>query len=681
MERYKKLYIKLEEANIKGLGEKTIEKLNKIKVITVKDLLYNFPRGYEDRRNIKKISNVRVGEFVTLRGIILTGELIRTRNKKVIYKIKLRDESGIIEVSWFQMPYLKNKLIPGKEIYVIGEIKRDYYLKMVNPEYEYVSEKVKYKAEILPNYSLISGLSQKIMRKIIKNCIEKYKEYILELIPDEIINKYKLLNRDEAIALIHFPKNNKDIEMCKHRFAVEELLMLEFKILYGRYKLENENNRKYYLLDKKDKVKDFLKELNFDLTNAQKRVITDIYKEIKNGKIVNRLIQGDVGSGKTIVAIIMLLYMADNGYQGVFMAPTEILAEQHYLGMVDRLNEIGIRMEILTGSIKGKQKEEILNKIKYGLVDIVVGTHALIEDNVKFKKLGLIVIDEQHKFGVIQRKRLREKGVLANLIVMSATPIPRSLALSIYGDLDVSIIDELPPGRQAIRTKWIKNGNEIEQMYKFIKSKLSEGRQCYIVAPLIEESEKLNLQSAVELYEKLKNGYFKKNSVKILHGRMKRNEKEEIMREFVKNRIQILVSTTVIEVGVNVPNASIMVISNSERFGLAQLHQLRGRVGRGEHKSYCFLLSDTKNEISKTRLKIMEESTDGFKIAEEDLKLRKSGEIFGTKQSGISDLRFVDIVHDIKTIKLAREEAKKYLSESKGKINNKILKFEIEKNI
>lgn len=412
------------------------------------------------------------------------------------------------------------------------------------------------------------------------------------------------------------------------------------------------------------------------MTKAQKRVISEIYKELRNGKILNRLIQGDVGSGKTVVAMIMLLYIVENGYQGVIMAPTEILATQHYLSIVDEFANLDVRVEILTGSVKGKKREKLLSEIEKGLVDIVIGTHALIEDDVKFHKLGLVVIDEQHKFGVGQRRLLREKGNLANLIVMSATPIPRSLALTIYGDLDVSIIDELPAGRNPIKTKWIKNDLDLNKMYKFIDKKIEEGRQVYVVSPLIEESEKLNANSAQETFEKYKQ-IFQNRKVGIMHGKMKAQEKQKVMEEFKKGKLDILISTTVIEVGVNVPNASIMVIRSSERFGLSSLHQLRGRVGRGKYQSYCFLESNTDNELSSKRLEVMEMTTDGFKIAEEDLKLRNSGEILGTRQSGVSDMVLTDIVKNVKEIKLIRDYVMDYLEKNEGKLYNEYLKLDV----
>ncbi len=674
--KYEGFYEELEKVNIYGLGEKNIKRFKSMRMDTVFDLLYNLPRTYEDRTNIKKIRDLREGEYVLVRAKIFKAENIRTRTRKTMFRARVGDDTGFLDLVWFQMPYLKKVLEVGKEYIFIGKVKRAYTFQIVNAEYREISEDKKVDASILPVYPLVKGMNQNWMRKVMYRALEKYLVDLPENLPEEILKEYNLLGRKAALSAIHFPKSKRELEEAKRRLAVEELLVLEFGILSKRFKNEFEETKKYELEDKKTMVKNFLDELGFKLTKAQKRVVTEIYKELVGGKMVNRLIQGDVGSGKTIVAIILLLYMVENSYQGVIMAPTEILAVQHYLAVVDVLASLGVRVEILTGSVKGKKRDKLLAEIREGVVDILVGTHALIEDSVEFKNLGLIVIDEQHRFGVVQRKRLRDKGVLSNLIVMSATPIPRSLALSIYGDLDVSIIDELPPGRKPIKTKWIKNSMDKKMTYDFIGKKLSEGRQAYFVAPLIEESEALNAKSAVELHGEVCEK-FSGFDVGLLHGRMKNTEKEEVMRKFKKGEIDILVSTTVIEVGVNIPNASVMLISDAHRFGLSALHQLRGRVGRGEHASYCFLVSQTENDISKSRMRVMESTTDGFKIAEEDLRLRKSGEIFGTRQSGISDLKLVDIVHDVKTVKLARDIAIDYLKKNNGNIENPYLKRDI----
>lgn len=677
-EEYMNIYNSLEDVEIKYFDEKNIKKLRSLGVKSLYDLFYYFPRSYDDRTNIMKINELRGDEYVVLKASLMKIVAPPTHSGVKMVKATATDGTGIIEIVWFQMPYLRKTLKLGEEYIFIGQVKRGYVFQMVNPEFKLSSNQRKLdEGEILPIYSTSKDLPQNSFRKLIKEAVKSKKQLFLENIPESILKKYKILSREEALTDIHFPKNSKSIEEAKRRFAIEELLVLEMGILQKRFEIDNENKSKYTLEDKKTLVKQYLESLSFSLTKAQKRVITEIYKDLSNGRIVNRLVQGDVGSGKTIVSMILLLYMVENSYQGVLMAPTEILAVQHFLSVKEKFEKLGVRVELLTGSFKGKTKEKLLNDIKEGNVDIVIGTHALIEENVYFKKLGLIIIDEQHRFGVVQRKLLRDKGVLANLVVMSATPIPRSLALSIYGDLDVSVIDELPPGRKPIKTKWISNDEDSDIMYDFIGKKLSQGRQAYFIAPLIEESEKLAAKSTEELYEEVSKK-LPMYKIGVLHGRMKNSEKDEVMKRFKNRELDILVSTTVIEVGVDVPNATIMVINNSERFGLSALHQLRGRVGRGEYQSYCFLVSKTENATSKARLQIMEETQDGFKIAEEDLKLRKSGEIFGTKQSGFSDLKFTDIVHDIKTIKLVKEICVDYLKENRGKIENPYLKYDIE---
>lgn len=667
---------KIENFKIKGIGDKGVEKLKKMGLKTLKDILYFFPRDYEDGGNLKKISEVREDEFSVVKGNVIKCEQLRAKSRLSYFKAMISDGTGIIEAVWFKMPYLKSTIKNGDTLILKGKVKKEFGIKMVNPGYFKSEEDVVVGEGITPIYPLSSGVNQRFIRTVVQSVIEKCEDDIKEMLPDEVIEKYKLKKRAAAIKSIHFPEKIEEAKLAKKRFAFEEIFLLEIFIMSRKGKTANKNE--YVLEDKKELVKKFITSIGFELTGAQKRVVTEIYKELKKGKIVNRLIQGDVGSGKTIVAIILLLYMVENGYQGVFMAPTEILAEQHYLSMCDVLREIGVRVEILSGSVKGSAKIKLLQEIEKGLVDIVVGTHAVIEESVKFKNLAFIIIDEQHRFGVAQRQKIRDKGVLANLVVMSATPIPRSMALTIYGDLDVSIIDELPPGRIEIKTKWINGEKEISKLVAFIKKKIEEGRQCYFVTPLIEESEKMELTSAQELYSLVTEQYFKTEKAALLHGKMNSKEKEDVMRNFKKGKTDILVATTVIEVGVNVPNAVIMVVMNAERFGLAQLHQLRGRVGRGDKESFCFLVSNSKNEDTEKRLKIMEMTTDGFQIAEEDLKLRKSGEIFGKRQSGISDLKLVDITRDIKLIKLARDEAEEYLEKNSWNIENIELLEEIK---
>ena len=678
IESYRNIYSKLEDIPTKYITAKQLSNLKSLGINTVYDLIYYFPRAYDDRTNIKKIGELKFNEYVVLKATVMSAVNLTVRSGKKIVKAMVTDGTGIMEILWFGMPYIKKSLKIGEEYLFIGQTKKSAVFQLINPEYKLFSGQQKVSEnEILPIYSSNKNITQNSLRKLVEKFLVNFLNYFEENIPKKLIKEYKIMERKSAIKNIHYPVSMKEIEEAKRRFAIEELLILELGILKNRFIIENSNSKNYEVEGKKEKVKNFLSQLTFNLTNAQKKVIKEIYDEISNGKIVNRLIQGDVGSGKTVVAMVMLIYMAENGYQGALMAPTEILANQHYLGIKERLEKIGLRVELLTSSIKGKKKNEILEDIANGDVDIVIGTHSLIEDDVIFKKLGLIVIDEQHRFGVNQRNKLREKGFLGNLLVMSATPIPRSLALSIYGDLDLSIIDELPPGRTPIKTKWIANDEDLEKMYNFIYKKVNAGNQAYFVAPLIETSDKMALKSVDKVSEEIERKFSNKK-IGIIHGKMKAKEKDEVMLKFKNKEYDILIATTVIEVGIDVPASTIMTIYNAERFGLSALHQLRGRVGRGSKQSYCFLISNSTTENSKQRLSIMEETEDGFRIAEEDLKLRNSGEIFGLRQSGFSDLKFIDIIYDVKTIKLVRDECIKYLKEHKGEIDNIYLKYDIE---
>ena len=678
IESYRNIYSKLEDIPTKYITAKQLSNLKSLGINTVYDLVYYFPRAYDDRTNIKKIGELKFNEYVVIKANVMSVVNLTVRSGKKIVKAMVSDGTGIMEILWFGMPYIKKSLKIGEEYLFIGQTKKSAVFQLINPEYKLFSGQQKVSEnEILPIYSSNKNITQNSLRKLVEKFLVNFLNYFEENIPKKLIKEYKIMERKSAIKNIHYPVSMKEIEEAKRRFAIEELLILELGILKNRFIIENSNSKNYEVEGKKEKVKEFLSQLTFNLTNAQKKVIKEIYDEISNGKIVNRLIQGDVGSGKTVVAMVMLIYMAENGYQGALMAPTEILANQHYLGIKERLEKIGLRVELLTSSIKGKKKNEILDGIINGDVDIVIGTHSLIEDDVIFKKLGLIVIDEQHRFGVNQRNKLREKGFLGNLLVMSATPIPRSLALSIYGDLDLSIIDELPPGRTPIKTKWIANDEDLEKMYNFIYKKVNDGNQAYFVAPLIETSDKMALKSVDKVSEEIERKFSNKK-IGIIHGKMKAKEKDEVMLKFKNKEYDILIATTVIEVGIDVPASTIMTIYNAERFGLSALHQLRGRVGRGSKQSYCFLISNSTTENSKQRLSIMEETEDGFRIAEEDLKLRNSGEIFGLRQSGFSDLKFIDIIYDVKTIKLVRDECIKYLKEHKGEIENIYLKYDIE---
>ena len=680
IETYKKMYTKLEELPSKYITAKQVVNLKSLGVDTIYDLIYYFPRAYDNRSNVKNIGDLTFNEYVVVKASVMSVLNMPNRSGKKIVKAMITDGTGIMEVLWFGMPYISKSLKVGEEYIFIGQTKKSNLFQFINPEYKlYKGQEKETAKEILPIYSSNKSITQNNLRKIIKKFLENFLKYFEENIPHDLVKGYKeIFERAQAIKNIHFPESVQAIEAANLRFATEELLILELGILKNRFIVDSLNTKKYEIEGKKEKVRKFLELLPFELTRAQKKVIKEIYDEISDGKIVNRLVQGDVGSGKTAVATVMLIYMAENGYQGALMAPTEILANQHYLGMKERLEKIGLRVGLLTSSIKGKKKTEILEAIANGDIDIVIGTHSLIEDNVVFKKLGLIVIDEQHRFGVNQRNKLREKGFLGNLLVMTATPIPRSLALSIYGDLDLSIIDELPPGRTPIKTKWIANDKDLSIMYDFIYKKVNGGNQAYFVAPLIETSDKMALKSVDKVSEEIERRFSDKK-IGIIHGKMKAKEKDEVMLKFKNKEYDILIATTVIEVGIDVPASTIMTIYNAERFGLSALHQLRGRVGRGSKQSYCFLISESTTENSKQRLSIMEKTEDGFVIAEEDLKLRNSGEIFGLRQSGFSDLKFIDIIYDSKTIKDVRDLCIAYLKKNKGKIKNEFLKYDIER--
>ena len=680
IEAYKKMYTKLEDLPSKYITAKQVVNLKSLGIDTIYDLIYYFPRAYDNRSNVKNIGDLTFNEYVVVKASVMSVLNMPNRSGKKIVKAMITDGTGIMEVLWFGMPYISKSLKVGEEYIFIGQTKKSNLFQFINPEYKlYKGQEKETAKEILPIYSSNKSITQNNLRKIIKKFLENFLKYFEENIPHDLVKGYKeIFERAQAIKNIHFPESVQAIEAANLRFATEELLILELGILKNRFIVDSLNTKKYEIEGKKEKVRKFLELLPFELTRAQKKVIKEIYDEISDGKIVNRLIQGDVGSGKTAVATVMLIYMAENGYQGALMAPTEILANQHYLGMKERLEKIGLRVGLLTSSIKGKKKTEILEAIANGDIDIVIGTHSLIEDNVVFKKLGLIVIDEQHRFGVNQRNKLREKGFLGNLLVMTATPIPRSLALSIYGDLDLSIIDELPPGRTPIKTKWIANDKDLSIMYDFIYKKVNSGNQAYFVAPLIETSDKMALKSVDKVSEEIERRFSDKK-IGIIHGKMKAKEKDEVMLKFKNKEYDILIATTVIEVGIDVPASTIMTIYNAERFGLSALHQLRGRVGRGSKQSYCFLISESTTENSKQRLSIMEKTEDGFIIAEEDLKLRNSGEIFGLRQSGFSDLKFIDIIYDSKTIKDVRDLCIAYLKKNKGKIKNEFLKYDIER--
>ncbi|EOU2060215.1 ATP-dependent DNA helicase RecG [Clostridium perfringens] len=637
---------------VKGVGPKLKDRLNKVGIFTVLDLLLYFPRDYEflnddislngDTSDEKAILKCRVQSY---------GSSIRTRNGKTLTTINFTYNNLKVIGKWFNQPYIKRNFILGNEYNLMGKFKKvNNTLEVINP---LIPCKEANKSEILPIYTLKNGLTNKILVKLINEILKNM--IIKENLPDEIVKKYKLISLDKAIRSIHFPAGRGELQSAINRLKFQELFTYSLKIIMMKAHIKKENSGISFKMS--PLLKDLKESLPYTLTNAQSRTLREILLDQKRNIAMNRLVQGDVGSGKTLVALISMFNVYMNGYQTVLMAPTEILANQHYAEAKKYLDKFGVDIELLTGSTKEKEKKRIKEKIASGKEIMLIGTHALIQDDVELNNLGLVVTDEQHRFGVEQRSRLINKNKRADVLVMTATPIPRTLSLYLYSDLDISIIDELPPGRKPIDTMLV-DMNQRMKAYNFALKEVEKGRQFYIVSPLIEENEKLNLNSVEKIYEELKNGIFKDIRIEILHGKMAGKDKDKIINTFKNGEIKGIISTTVIEVGVNVPNSTMMIIENAERFGLAQLHQLRGRVGRGEHKSYCILIANTKNDITRRRMEIMTESSDGFYIAEEDLKLRGAGEVFGMRQHGDEGFILANVVDDINILKCANHEAK-----------------------
>lgn len=639
---------------LKGVGPKKSSRLRRLNIRTIKDILYFMPREYDDRSVFKNLIDGKNGEKLTLKiWIDGPGTINRPRRGMSILKVPFRDASGFGQLIWFNQDYLKDKLIIGNEYVVNGKYNVfGSERQLVNPVIEKSNQQDTI-GRIMPIYPLTEGITNNDMIKIIQLALSENIHLVHEFLPKEIINKYGLMEIQQAIRNIHFPETRNTMIAARQRLAYEELLMLQIELLRLKHKNSSNNGIQYR---HKEELFEFINNLGFKLTNAQNRVLKEIIGDMKRNKQMNRLVQGDVGSGKTIIAIAAMYNAVLNGYQAAMMAPTEILATQHYESISETLKKYNINCKLLVGSITKKKKERILEELKEGQIDIIIGTHAIIQDAIEFEKLGLVITDEQHRFGVGHRDLLSKKGINPDIMVMTATPIPRTLALILYGDLDISIIDELPPGRKEIET-YAVDATMKPRVYKFLKKQIEEGRQAYIVCPLIEESETLTIESAMELYHELNDQVFQEYNVGILHGRMNTKDKDSVMEQFKNNELHILVSTTVIEVGVNVPNANTMVIINAERFGLAQLHQLRGRVGRGEYQSYCILINEGTSKISRERMRIMQASTDGFKISEKDLELRGPGEFFGTKQHGLPELKVANLFTDMKILKIAQNDA------------------------
>lgn len=638
---------------LKGIGPKKASYLKNMKIETLADLLYFLPREYEDRREIKSISSLADGETTLVRAtLVMMAKSKYSFHRKQTLKLLVKDHTGSMEVLFFNASYLEKTLKPNQPYSLYGRVSiRNGKIQMIHPEISpYQGDSA---AGILPIYPLTRGISQGELRKWQEEAIERNLETFQEYLPEEIVDRNRLCSLPYAIENIHFPKDGQRLKEAKYRLVFEELLFLQTGLLLIRNKFYA--NKNGIVFSNEHTMEPFIENLPYCLTNAQARVLREVNQDMESGKVMNRLIQGDVGSGKTAVAAAALYKAVKSGYQGVLMAPTEILARQHFEGLRKEFAKHDIRVGFLAGSLQPKEKRAVLAEIAQGELDIIIGTHALIQPNVQFHNLGLVITDEQHRFGVNQRSILSEKGKSPDILVMTATPIPRSLAFILYGDLDISIIDELPPGRQRIITRAV-SGSQREEAYEFLKREVEKGQQAYIVAPLIEDSEVLDVRSASGLFEELQ-VRFNHLNLALLHGGMKQAEKDDAMDNFNKGLIDILISTVVIEVGINVPNATVMLIENAERFGLAQLHQLRGRVGRGSEQSYCVLVTEEKTKEAKERAEIMVSSNDGFYIAEKDLALRGPGEFFGTRQHGVPELKIADLTKHIKILNKVRNEA------------------------
>lgn len=658
-------------ATLKGVGPKTLKSLNKCCIFNILDLLLYFPRDYKNISTLQD-ADYKSSKVVFRCRVKSIGKDIRTRNGKIISTVVFENEKGSFTGKWFNQPYMKRKFRINLEYTLIGrfqEFRGKLYV--TNPSFMTNYESSEIKSKILPVYSLIDGLTNNLFIKLIFNILKSID--ISENLPQGIIKKYRLCSLDRALRAIHSPVNSEDLKEARRRLKFQELFTYSLKILMIR-EYYNRSKRGIAFKISKDLVR--LKEkLPYTLTEAQNKVIREILIDEKRDIPMNRLVQGDVGSGKTIVALIAIFNVIKNGYQAVLMAPTEILARQHYDEIVNILEEFEVNIDILCGSISRKDKDIVKQKTQNGDTDIVIGTHALIEDDVDFKNLGIIVTDEQHRFGVMQRNKLLNKGRDADILVMTATPIPRTLTLYLYGDLDVSNIDMLPPGRKKVETLYIDRPFR-DKAYEFALKEIEKGRQVYIVCPLVDKNEDMDLTSVKELYKELTNQYFQDIPVEMLYGKMPSKTKEEVMNRFKSGETKVIISTTVIEVGINVLNASLIIIENAERFGLAQLHQLRGRVGRGTYKSYCILIADIKNDIIRKRMEIMKSSTDGFFISEQDLKIRGSGEIFGFRQHGQDGLAISDFMSDINIFRAANYEARKLVRSNKDddiQVKNEIL--------
>lgn len=637
---------------IKGIGDETAEALAEMNILSIEDLLEHYPFRYEDYR-LRDLTQVAHEERLTIEGKVQSEPSLQYfGRKRSRLTIKLLVDHFLIQVVFFNQPYLKNKIVINEKVQVTG--KWDMHRRTITAS-ELKTGPSKEKETLSPVYNVKGNVTVKGFRRFIHLAFNQFGEKIEESLPLYLLTQYRLPNKREAVRMVHFPSNENEIKQARRRIVYEEFLYFQLKMQALR-KYEREQSQGVIQNYDLNKLKSFFDSLPFPLTNAQKRVVNEILKDLKSNYRMSRLLQGDVGSGKTVVAAIALFASFTAGFQGALMVPTEILAEQHAESLISLLEPFDIKCELLTSSVKGKRRKEILEKLQKGEINVLIGTHALIQDEVHFQKLGLVITDEQHRFGVEQRKVLREKGENPDVLFMTATPIPRTLAITVFGEMDVSIIDEMPAGRKLIETYWAKH-DMLERVLGFMEKELHQGRQAYVICPLIEESDKLDVQNAIDVHATLTTHFQGRYNIGLMHGRLPADEKDTVMKAFSKNEIQVLVSTTVVEVGVNVPNATMMVIYDAERFGLAQLHQLRGRVGRGSEQSYCILLANPKTEVGKERMQIMTETNDGFVLSEKDLELRGPGDFFGKKQSGVPEFKIADMVHDYRALETARNDA------------------------
>ncbi|WP_117169747.1 ATP-dependent DNA helicase RecG [Paraliobacillus sediminis] len=649
---------------VKGVGEALQKNFDELGIHTVNDLLFYFPNRYE-HYEIKPVSELRHDEKVSIEGEVVGDPMLTFFGKKKSRLVlHIQVEEVIIKGIMFNRPFAKKQLQQGDIVTLTGKWDQHRLQITVN---QYKKGKVKQDEPIQPVYYLKNILKSVQFKKIMMQAMDQFADEIEEILPNQYTEAYKLPGRAIALREMHFPSNFQALKHAKRRFIYEELLLFQLKMQLFRKRDRERTNGNSQLYDQ-SKVNQFIETLPFKLTDAQKRSLDEILVDLRAPYRMNRLLQGDVGSGKTAVAAIALFASITSKKQGAIMVPTEILADQHYESLQSLFDGYGT-ITLLTGSVKGKKRKEILEKIKTHQVDIIIGTHALIQDEVIFANLGTVIVDEQHRFGVNQRKTLRDKGMDPDVLFMTATPIPRTLAITSYGDMDVSQIDEMPVGRKTVETYWVKE-NMLPRLLQFIQKEVDSGYQTYVICPLIEESDKLDIQNAVDLYNQLQVTFPSSTKVGLLHGRLHSDEKENVMQQFAANEIHVLVSTTVVEVGVNVPNATVMLVYDAERFGLSQLHQLRGRVGRGKAQSYCILLADPKGEVGKERMKIMTETSNGFELAEQDLQLRGPGDFFGKKQSGLPEFKVADIVQDYRALETARNDAQSIVYQDRLKDPN-----------